>query len=460
MKKYIPYFASLTIVSGCGLNPKQSSENENQRPENLKPNIVFIVADDLGYSQTSCYGSDYYKTPNIDRIAAKGMRFTNAYSAAAVSSPTRASLMTGKYPARLHLTDFIPGDKLPNQKLKQPEWQKFLELEEYTIAEALKDNGFVTGAFGKWHLSSHKRPPQSQKYNPDKQGFDQTLVTYKPTSGTDPENDPHNVKSITDASVKFIQDHKDTSFFLYVSHNSIHDPLMENKKLVNKYKENKLSEKEENHPTIGAMVEVLDNGIGKVLDEIERLNLSENTIVIFYSDNGGKSLYAKQTPLRAGKGWLYEGGIRVPLIVYWANVVKAGSTCDKLVSSIDFYPTFLDMLDLHCEVDFMDGKSIVPLLKQEENFNRDTLYWHYPHYHYGSKMKPAGAIRIGNYKLIEWYEKTLTKQEDAFELYDLSKDIGEQNNLITKMPEKAKELKQQLIKWRESVWAQMPVINE
>ena len=306
-----------------------------------KPNIVFILTDDQGWTQLGCYGSKYYETPNIDRLAKKGMRFTNAYAAAPVCSPTRASIMTGKYPARLHLTDFIKGGKPPaGSKLQHPQWSKYLPLEETTIAEALKQDGYTTGFFGKWHLSQDKMPPKSLPYNPDKQGFDESFITYKPSPSMaqewqTPENDGHNVEIITKKSLKFIEEHQHQPFFLCVSHNTIHNPLMEKKSLISKYKKKAGAELKENNPIIAAMLETLDNSVGKLMQKLDDLNLSENTIVLFFSDNGGLEKEADQTPLRSGKASLYEGGIRVPLIIRWKGKIENQKECIIIAKTTD-----------------------------------------------------------------------------------------------------------------------------
>ena len=314
-------------------------------PKNkTKPNFLFILADDLGWSQLGCYGSNFYETPNLDRLASEGMKFTDAYAACPVCSPTRASIMTGKYPARLHLTDFIAGGNYPVERLKQPEWQKYLPLEEVTIAEVLKTAGYKTASFGKWHLSIAKQLPQSERYNPDKQGFDESIITYKPKSKQDPEKDAHNVNRITEKSLEFLQKNKDKSFFLYVTHNTIHSPILGKKKLVEKYRNKAGADLPRNNPVIAAMIEDLDNSVGRLLKKLDELKIADKTIVIFFSDNGGLERAAKQTPLRSGKANLYEGGIREPLVVRWPGVTRPGSICSEPVISVDFFPSFLDIL--------------------------------------------------------------------------------------------------------------------
>ncbi len=432
--------------------------------EAQQPNIVMVLADDLGWAQIGCYGSDYYQTPNIDKIATEGMRFTNAYAAAPVCSPTRASIMTGKYPARLHLTNFLSGGGDEGKPLAVPDWQKFLPLEEKTIAELVKEKGYATALFGKWHLSIDKTPPESLPYNPTKQGFDEEFVTYKPADympigeWQTAENDAHSVDTITNLSIDFIDRNRDKPFLLVVSHNTIHDPLKEKSATIEKYQKKQGSEEPENHPVIAGMIERLDKSTGRILQKIEELGLTENTIIVFYSDNGGLHKYARQTPLRKGKGTIYEGGIRVPLIVKWPGVTEPGSVADHLISSVDLFPTFANMAGIS-SVDYeIDGLSFTGVLQgHEDSFEKDGLYWHFPHYHNGM---PGGAVRAGDYKLIERFEPLLLEQPGTLELYNLAEDIGETNNLADSMPEKANQLQQMLHQWREKVGAQMMTVKE
>ncbi|TKG94959.1 DUF4976 domain-containing protein [Puteibacter caeruleilacunae] len=429
-----------------------------------RPNIVFILADDMGTGQVGCYGTDYYQTPNIDRIAKDGMRFNNAYAAAAICSPTRASIMTGKYPARLNLTDYIPGKVSDKDMFRTPDWQQYLPLEEKTFAELMSENGYTTALFGKWHLSKAKRPPISLSHNPDKQGFKETFITYKPAGKLakwqNPEIDAHNADTITNRSIDFIKRNKNQPFFLMVSHNAIHDPLMAKSKLVEKYNNHPLADKPENNATIAAMVETMDSSIGRILDEIKAQGIEDNTIVVFFADNGGKHKYAEQKPFRSGKGWLYEGGIREPLIINWPGSGNNGTICNDIVSSIDFFPTFIEMAKLHKSSSIkIDGTSLVKLMKGE-HLSRETLFWHYPHYHTGSGMRPASAMRKGNYKLILWYEQQLMNRKDSAELYDLSNDIAEQHNLVHEKPELANKLIKELYQWKKKIGAQMPTLKK
>jgi arylsulfatase A-like enzyme len=420
-----------------------------------RPNVVFILADDLGWGQVRCYGNGFYETPNIDRLAAEGVRFTDAYAACPVCSPTRASIMTGKYPARLHITDFVAGGDFPHERLRQPDWQKYLPLEEFTIAELFKKQGYVTASFGKWHLSTAKLPPESAPYDPDKQGFDETFICEKPSSKQDPESDAHHVEEITQRSLAFLDKRKDGPFFLLMAHCSIHAPIMSKARLIEKHKGKPGADRPENNPVIAAMMEELDGSVGRVLRKLDELKLADNTIVVFFSDNGGLEADAKQTLLRSGKANLYEGGIRVPLILRWPGVVTPGNTCNEPVISTDFFPTFRDVLQVKdAGKGPIDGVSLLPLLTRTGSLNRPAIYWHYPHYH-GSSIGPGGAVRAGDYKLIEWFDESIHADRHRLELYNLKDDRGERNDLAARMPAKAEQMRRMLELWRYDVGAQV-----
>ena len=446
IRKFCAYGLLVLLISCQGGKGKETM-----------PNIIVILADDMGWNQLGCYGGPY-QTPNIDGLAAGGMRFTNAYASAAVCSPTRAALMTGKFPARLHLTDYIKGSLCPDSLLKQPDWQKYLPLEEITLGEVFSEHGYRTAIIGKWHLSIEKQPPESRPYNPDKQGFDDYMVTYKPVRRlTDPEHDPHNVDSITNAAIKFMEDNRQQPFLMVVSHNSIHDPVMESQERTLAYSELYPVPALGVVPELGAMVSRLDDGTGRLLKRLDELGLEENTIVFFCSDNGGKETYASQSPFRKGKGWLYEGGIRVPMIVRWPGRVEAASQNATITYSIDILPSLLELGKLPALDHPIDGISIAGELLGKGHMEERILYWHYPHYHRGSGMKPASAIRKGKFKLIEWHESFL-KGEFAWEVFDLETDPGEKQNLSAEYPEILEELRMDLHQWRGEINAQMPEI--
>ena len=426
-------------------------------PEGAKPlNFVFILVDDMGWTDTSCYGSRIYETPNVDRLARQGMRFTDAYAACPVCSPTRASILTGKYPARLHLTDWIAGHKRPFAKLAVPGWTQYLPHEEVTLAEALKPAGYASASIGKWHLGG-------EAYRPETQGFDLNFGgdhRGQPPSYFWPYNIPiirngqageYMTDRLTDEALKFIEAHKDKPFFLYLTHYAVHTPLQAKKDLTAQWKEKGRPERGQNGATYAAMIQSVDESVGRVLARLAELKLDDRTVVFFMSDNGGLAAVTSNAPLRAGKGTMYEGGIREPWIVKWPGVLTPGTTCHVPVSSIDFYPTILEMAGAKGDPKHVpDGLSIVPLLKQTGTLDRDALYWHYPHYHI---TKPCGGIRCGDLKLIEYFE------DDRIELYDLKNDLSETTDLAAKMPEKAAELRKKLHDWRAAVGAQMPTPN-
>lgn len=430
----------------------------------LKPNIVFILVDDLGWADVGCFGSKYYETPSIDRLASRGMRFTDAYAACAVCSPTRASILTGRYPARLHLTDWIPGEgDAPTHALLVPPWRQHLPLDEITLAKALKSAGYATASIGKWHLGG-------APYYPEHQGFDLNIAggdIGHPASHFWPyEGKTHTVPGLqtggregeyltdrlTDAAEKFIQTNQATPFFLYFAPYAVHLPLQAKPEALAKYQAKNPSDGQRN-PVYAAMVENVDESVGRLWRKLEILGLEERTVMVFMSDNGG--LWPQATsnaPLRAGKGHPYEGGIREPLIIRWPGATPPGSTCHVPVCSVDFFPTLLEIAGVKSPGP-VDGVSLVPLLQQSGSLPREALFWHYPHYWNGDTVRPSGAVRAGDWKLIEFYE------DMRVELYNLREDLGEVRDLAQSKPEKAAELRERLHRWRREVDAQMPSPN-
>jgi arylsulfatase A len=427
-------------------------------PQEKKWNIVFILSDDQGWNQVGYHGFKFYETPNIDRIAAEGMHFTDAYAAAPVCSPTRASIMTGKYPARLHITDYIPGSPYPYAKVINPQQVPPLSLDEVTIPEMLKQHGYVTGHFGKWHLNSDKEYQPGRPGDPASQGFDEVFTSVKPKEDDDPDKDAHHTIEITDRSLNFIEANKDRPFFCYVSYHAVHRPIMENEELVAKYQAKPGSNEPHQNPIMGAMIERMDSGIGEILDKLNELKLAENTIVIFFSDNGGLEALQSQYPLRMGKATIYDGGLKVPLAIRWPGVVKPGSKCAIPVISNDFFPTSMEGIGIQYSAAAIDGESLVPLLKGSGGLKRDAIYFHYPHYHHLG-YKPASAVREGDYKLIEWYEPTLLGEENQISLFNVREDVGETRDLSKQMPELAAKLREKLHQWRKAVGAREMSVN-
>lgn len=433
-----------------------------------RPNFVFILADDLGWRDVGYEGHPLHATPHIDRLAVSGMRFTQAYSACAVCSPTRAAIMTGKHPARLQLTTHIRPDNQPHPTgvLKTPTSKVWLEPDEVTIAESLQEAGYVCGAIGKWHLGEQNGPP----YRPQNQGFakvvlsqrhgyfeyfypfvDQTKWPYAgPLAGKPGDYLPDR---LTDEALVFIEENRDKPFFLYLAHWSPHEPLQAKREKTEKYAAKLKARPNAGNATYAAMVESVDESVGRVCDKVQELGLAENTIVVFTSDNGARRTAGRDSsvaPLRGSKSFYYEGGTRVPLVVRWPGVVEPGAVCGAPVVSMDFYPTFLEMAGLPERPEqHRDGVSLVPVLRGAPRLARAELFWHFPHYH-GCGGIPCSVIRQGNWKLIEFFE---TGQS---ELYDLTHDPCEQRNLAAEQPERAGAMRQNLAAWQRSVGAQLP----
>lgn len=418
-----------------------------------QPNILFILMDDLGWTDLSCYGSKFYRTPNLDTFAKQAVRFTDAYAACPVCSPTRASIMTGKYPGRLHLTNFIPGrSPRPFAKLIPPEFEQQLPLAEITLAEMLKAKGYATAEIGKWHLGN-------EGFTPDKQGFDLSFNTVgRHLAGTWTVQKPHTpgpgedrAERLTLEAEKFIDGRGNKPFFIYLTHHLPHIPLEARSEIIAKY-EGKAPSNGQYHPVYAAMIETFDTLIGRLLKKLDESGLAGNTIVIFTSDNGGltaREFENKPTtsnlPLREGKGHLYEGGIRIPLMVRWPGVTKPGTVSHVPVSTVDWAATLAGAKGT-------DGESILPVLRGANPSKPRPLFWHYPHYS-NQGGEPGAAVRLGDYKLIRFYE------DDRRELYNLQNDPGEKVDLAAKMPAKRTELAGLLDNWLKEIRAVMPTAN-
>lgn len=435
---------------------------------NNRPNVIFVLIDDLGWTDFACFGSDLYQTPELDRLARDGMKFTAAYSACTVCSPTRAAFLTGKYPARLHVTDWIPGQMPANPKMLVPDWTKYLPYEEVTIAELFKKAGYATASIGKWHLGG-------EEYYPQKHGFDINIAgTHmpEPPSFISPYRNarfPDGIPTLPDGpkgeymsdrladeAVRFITASKNKPFFLYLPHFAVHLPIQGRPDLVEKYQKIKRAGLRHQNAGYAAMVESVDLSIGRIRKALADLKLDQNTILFVTSDNGGRIPTTSNVPLRAGKGSAYEGGVRVPLIVHWPGVTKPGSVSDVPVMTIDYYPTIAKIAGLELDPNHTpDGVSLVPLLKQTGKLPRDTLFWHYPHHqHYQQEgSMPYSALRQGKWRLIEFFD------DGAVELYDLENDVGERQNLAQTYPDVTGRLRQRLEQWRKDVGAQLPTPN-
>lgn len=468
--------------------------------QQARPNIVVILTDDLGWADLTCYGSTFYETPNLDKLAKQGVRFTNGYAACPVCSPTRASLLTGQYPIKTDITDWIKGRQdggkaKPYEKLIAQPFQHFLPLESETIAEVALKNQYKTFFAGKWHLGDE------EKHYPEAQGFQTNLGGTGKGSPPGFKNDsvggfftPYNNPRLKDGPkgeyltdrlatecLDFLDKSKNEPFFLMYSLYAVHNPLQAPAHLVKKYetKRNALAitdntrfRKDEawmtpekgwrqrtvqDHAVYAAMIENMDYNVGRILQKLADLGLAENTIVVFTSDNGGLSTAEGSPtvngPLRAGKGWLYEGGIKVPTIVKWPNQIKAGQVSDIPVNTIDFFPTFTKAINQAASIDkSIDGTNILDLLANEKKARQRTLFWHYPHYS-NQGGKPGSVMIKGDYKLIVNYE------DSSMELYDIKNDVGEKNNLVAVKKSIAKRYKKALDKWLKDNRAKFPVSN-
>lgn len=441
-------------------------------PAKLPPNIVFVLVDDMGWADGGCFGSEFYQTPQIDALAKSGVRFTSAYAACAVCSPTRAALMTGKYPARLHITDWIGGETPPkNARFDLPDWQKHLPLEELTLATALKKLGYATGHIGKWHLGGGEFLPQYQGFDTNIAGGDtgHPASYFWPYGAT---NNDHRVPGLaerggqkgeyltdqlTDEALTFIESNKGQPFYLNFCHYAVHAPLMGKQELIDAAADRPGADGQSNK-VYYAMLRSVDESVGRIVKKLDELHLTERTVVIFTSDNGGAVHLGKPPatanfPLRNGKGSAYEGGLRVPLIVKVPGVTRAGGVCDTPVITMDFFPTLLELAgaDQSARRTAVDGVSFAPLLRGEKQTPHGDLFWHYPHYWNGGIISPYSVARVGDWKLIRFYE---TGRE---EIYHLKTDLSETNDLANSNPAKRKELGAHLDAWLKEVGAQMPL---
>lgn len=465
-------------------------------PSTRQPNIVFILIDDMGWRDLVCYGSSFYETPNLDKMAAQGMLFTDAYASCPVCSPTRASILTGRYPARVGITNYIPGNA--SGKLMGVPYFDRLPKYEVTIAQKLKQAGYHTYHVGKWHCG------RARDHWPDHFGFDVNMggcgwgmpqygyfSPYKIPEFSDGPAGEYLTDRLTDDSLSLIRDHglagehHGQPFFLHLCHYAVHTPIQAPKDLVEKYEKKaqlmgldqskamvegepfialhkrhlRIQRRQfQSHPTYAAMMENLDTNIGRLLAELDKQGLAENTLVVFTSDNGGLSTAETSPtcnkPLLEGKGWMYEGGNRVCLLARWPGVIAAGSRSEVPVTSTDYFGTFLEAAGLPLEPKLhVDGVSLLPVLRgDKKDLDREAIFWHYPHY--GNQGgRPACAVRAGDWKLIEHFE------DGRLELFNLREDIGESKNLANERPEMTRKLKDMLDAWKQEVEAKIPAVN-
>ncbi|MBL9172248.1 MAG: sulfatase [Verrucomicrobiales bacterium] len=428
------------------------------------PNVIVFLVDDLGATDLGCDGSTFHQTPHIDQLAREGTRFTEAYSACTVCSPTRASLLTGKYPARLHVTDWIPGDSPKDRPLVSPAWTEHLPLEEWNLARAFRGAGYATISIGKWHLGG-------AEFYPDRQGFDRNV------GGTDrgqPPSyfSPYKIPTLPDGppgeflpdresaeACRFIRENRTRPFFLYLASYAVHQPIAGKSNVVAKYRLRADPAAPQHNAVYAALLEGVDDSVGEIRSTLADCGLTRDTILVFTSDNGGLALGGASAPtsnrpLRAGKGTPYEGGVRVPLLVAWPGTIPAGRTAAFPTITPDLYPTLLELAGVpDSPAHTVDGVSLASLLRGGPPPHRPAIYWHYPHYHSGGAT-PYGAMRSGNWKWIEYDEPGRSP-----ELYDLGRDPGESTNRAAQDPDVAKQLSADLAAWRERVGAQPPRPN-
>jgi arylsulfatase A-like enzyme len=435
-----------------------------------KPNIVFILADDLGWTDTATYGSKYYETPNIDRLASQGLKF-NRYHNCQNCQPTRAALMSGQYGARtgVYTVGGIGRFEWESRPLRPVDNVVALPLDKITIAQSLKAAGYSTGMFGKWHLG------EDESHHPGARGFDEAVVSmgkhfdFNTKPKTPYPAGTYLADFLTDKATDFIRRHKDEPFFLYLPHFGVHSPHQAKADLIERFKP-KTPVGGHKNPTYAAMIASVDESVGRVMALLDELKLADNTVLIFSSDNGGVGGYEREgikgggdvtdnAPLRSGKGSLYEGGTRDPFIVRWPGVTKSGTTTEVPAIHVDIYPTFLDIAGAKAPADYtLDGESLVPLFRDGgASLKRDAIYQHFPGYlgaGPGSwRTTPVGLVEVGDWKLMEFFE------DHRLELYNLRDDLGEKTNLAEKMPDKAKELHAKMLAWREAIKAPMPTPN-
>ena len=466
--KCILLLAAILSITAC-----------SQKPKVQKPNIIMLLVDDLGWRDVGFMGSKFYETPNIDGLSKQSMVFTNAYAACAVCSPTRASIQTGRYPARIGVTDWIrarfqlPGDTVSgspppyqengDRKLRTPSNPYWMGLDEVTIGQELKKSGYFTCHIGKWHLGDEK------KYWPENRGYDINIGGSdmgQPVNYFDPyankagvrfpnlaprKTGEYLVDRLADELVNVIDRHHDKPFFINMCYYAVHTPLMGKKDLVDKYEaENTLDDQD--NPVYAAMIESVDDAVGKLLDNLKKNRLMDNTIIVFYSDNGGLLSSTSNKPLRAGKGYPYEGGIREPMFVYWKGHIEPGSKCDVPISSVDFLPTFCALTGTPLPDRTLDGADISPLFFKKPIKSR-ALFWHFPHYR-GKDIVPYSIIRDGDWKLIKQYEG------QEFQLFDLANDLGETEDLSGQKQNVVDSLNAKLEQWIKDTGAKMPVAKE
>lgn len=453
--------------SGAALSAFAAAQTQTSSAQQ-PPNIIFIMVDDWGWSDAGCLGSDYYETPNIDRLAREGLRFTNAYANAPNCAPTRACLLSGQYPTRHGVYTVGDSDRRPPRlrKLIPTPNTRVLDPAITSFIEAMPLN-YASCSLGKWHLGTD---PEA---GPKAQGFDLNVggdsaghprryfSPYKNRFIGDGPAGEYLTDRLTDEAIEFIQQHQSEPFFVYLPHYAVHTPIQARPEKIDQY-QSKQNDRGHENPAYAAMIESVDEGLGRILNTLDELELAENTVVILTSDNGGHGCITDNRPLRGAKGMFYEGGIRIPLIVRWPGVIRPGSECHEPVISFDWYPTFLDMAGAPPPDDHvLDGVSLMPLLRGEASLDREALYWHFPAYLEGYscmdepwRAEPCSTIRKGEWKLIETFEPE--GAPNRIELYNLKTDLSETTDLSKSRTEVVEDLLNDLKNWRERMNAPVP----
>ncbi len=468
--------AAAVVLAGCGIHVQAPSGSS-------RPNFLIFLVDDLGWTDLSCYGSDFYQTPNIDRLAADGVRFTHGYAACTVCSPTRAALLTGQYPGRTRVTDWIPGHNRPGARLRPPEWTMKLEHRYTTLAEALGAEGYRTAHVGKWHLMPRFEPETLMDFAPERHGFERNIggnewgapgsyyhpyersdrrVSPLPEGGSDGD---YLTDRLTDEAVRIIEDYRDEPFLIYFPYYTVHTPIQAKAEDLIRFRDRVNPASRHRNPDYAAMLAALDRSVGRMRAKLDELGIADSTVIVLTGDNGGLDREGpdgrmgnptENHPLRAGKGSAYEGGVRTPTIYYWPGVTPAGTVSDMPVITVDIYPTVLSIAGVAGDAGhnaIVDGVSLAGFLGDpSRELEHRELYWHYPHYHPGGAT-PYSAIRDGDWRLVHFYE------DGRIELYNLADDVGEERDLASELPEKAAELRAKLDAWRADVGAQEPVPN-
>ena len=428
----------------------------------IRSNVLLVVVDDMSSFQLGCYGNQYFETPHLDAFAEEGVRCSRSYATSPVCSPARASIYTGRHPARLHLTNYIPGTVPDNPRLITPDWQRGLPVSEYTYGRVFGEAGYETVHFGKWHLAEDYSYVPNRDMDPESHGFERVFVTMKPKANADPEADAHNVEKLTEKTIEFIRGPHERPFFCVLAHNAIHRPEMAPAKLVEKFESKVAREEDWREPVLAAMTSQVDDSFGRMMEALEDAGLKNDTIVVFTADHGAMSRSEERKPWRGSKADLYEAGLRVPLLIRYPKRIARGYELSGAVSLTDLFPTLLDLTGTDFSEAELDGVSLKPWLeKKRHGSSHEALYWHFPHYHHLG-LAPCGSMAKGRFKLIEWFDGSIGKLDmiSNYELFDMENDPWEERDIAEEFPDIRDEMALALKCWRQSIGAQEMTLNE